>query len=166
MMRLVLYLVLVPIISPLIRIVLDSLIYWDGHPFSFILGALNLFLLRPGIFLLNAYFGWLPPALAIATADRFVRSDTLQPLGTIAAVACFSTLLTLIALYVPFPSGWQWGMLVSGIACAIAVLRSRPCRGRDILVRSGRKSARQARTGARRHRSRDAPDDGKYPKHA
>jgi len=121
MKRFVFYLVLVPIVCPLIKIfVLENLLYTDGYPFSFMLIALELLLLRPGIFLLNAYFDWLLPALAIAIADRFVRSDTLQRLGIIAAVGFLSTLFTLVALHVPSPSRWQWGMLVPGIACGIA----------------------------------------------
>jgi hypothetical protein len=121
MMRFVFYVVLVPILGPLVKIfVLENLLYTDGYPFSFMLIAFKLLLLRPGNFLLSAYIDWLLPALAIATADRFVRSVTLQRLGIIAAVGFLSTLLNMAPLYVPSPSRWQWGMLVPGIACAIA----------------------------------------------
>jgi hypothetical protein len=114
MKRFVLYLVLVPIVGPLVMGALQTLIY-GGNPFSMVLQL-------PGFFLRTAYFNWLVPALAIATADRLFRSDKLQRLGTIAAVGCASTLVTEVALYGPFPRGWQWGMLLPGFVGAIAAL--------------------------------------------
>jgi hypothetical protein len=123
MKRFIFYLVLIPLIGPLIKIfVLESLLYPPDYPFSFMLIAFNLLLLRPGIFLLGAYIDWLLPAIAIAIADRFVRSAMpLQRLGIIAAVGFLSTLLNLEP-YVLSLSHWQWGMLVPPIACAIAAI--------------------------------------------
>jgi hypothetical protein len=110
----VLYLVLVPIIAPLVTGVFDAVMY-GYNPF-------NLLLRLPGYFLWLAYFNWLVPALAIATADRLLRSDKWQRLGTIAAVGYVSTFLTDAALYGLFPRGWQWGKLLPGLIGAIAAL--------------------------------------------
>jgi hypothetical protein len=97
MKRFVLCLVLVPIIAPLVTGVFDAVMY-GYNPF-------NLLLRLPGYFLWLAYFNWLVPALAIATADRLLRSDKWQRLGTIAVVGYVSTFLTDAALYGLFPRG-------------------------------------------------------------
>ena len=114
MKRFILYLVLVPMIGPSVMGALQAVMY-GGNPFSLVLQL-------PGLFLWTAYFNWLVPALAIATADRLFRSDKWRHLGTIAAVGCFSTLLTEVALYGLFPRSWRWGMLLPGLAGAIAAL--------------------------------------------
>ena len=113
MKRFVLYLVLVPIIAPLVMGVLQAVIY-GANPFSLVPQL-------PGYFLWSAYFNWLVPALAIATADRLLRSNKWQRLGTIAAVGYVSTFLTEAALYGLFPGGWRWGVL-PGLIGAIAAL--------------------------------------------
>jgi hypothetical protein len=116
MKRFVLYLVLVPIIAPLANVVLLAALYR--------VNALNDLLLFPSIFFRVAYSAWLVPALAIATADRLLRSEKWQRLGMLAAVGCISTFLmyfTNEALY-GFPNGWQRGMLLPGLAGAIAAL--------------------------------------------
>jgi hypothetical protein len=78
----------------------------------------------PGYFLWSAYFNWLVPTLAIATADQLLRSGKWQRLGTIAAVGYVSTFLTDAALYGLFPQGWQWGNLLPGLIGAITALVS------------------------------------------
>lgn len=95
MKQFVLYLALVPIIAPLMTGIFQAVMS-GGNPFSL---ALRL----PGYFLWLVYFKWLVPALAIATADRLLRSDNWQRLGTIAAVGWISTFLTDAALYGLFP---------------------------------------------------------------
>src|SRR4051794_25424532 len=78
MKRFVLHLLLVPIIAPLVTGVLQAIMYGGANPF-------NLVLRLPSYFLWSAYFNWLAPALAIATADRLLRSGKWQRLGMIAA---------------------------------------------------------------------------------
>jgi glucose-6-phosphate-specific signal transduction histidine kinase len=114
MKRFVLYLVLVPIIAPLIAGVWLAVRY-EVNQFH---------KLRewPGVVLWRAYFNWLLPALAIATADRFLPSGKWKRLGTIAAVGCVSTLLTEVALYGLPSRGWGWGPLLPGLTGAIAAL--------------------------------------------
>jgi len=114
MKRFVLYLVLVPIIAPLVTGFLQAVMS-GGNSFSL---ALRL----PGYFLWLAYFNWLLPAFAIATADRLLQSDKWRRLGMIAAVGCVSTFLTDAALYGLFPRGWHWGNLWPGLIGAIAAL--------------------------------------------
>lgn len=115
MKRFVLYLVLVPIIAPLVTGVMQAIMYGGGNSFSL---ALRL----PGYFLWFAYFNWLVPAFAIATTDRLLGSDKWQRLGTIAAAGYVSTFLTDATLYGLFPRGWQWGKLLPGLIGAIAAL--------------------------------------------
>jgi hypothetical protein len=114
MKRFVLYLVLVPIIGPLVTGVLQ-IVTSGGSPFSLLLRS-------PGYFLWLAYFNWLVPALAIATTDWLLRSGKWQRLPTIAAVGYISTFLTDAAFYGLFPRGWQWGKLLPGLIGAVAAL--------------------------------------------
>ena len=116
MKRFILYLVLVPIIAPLMTGVLQAAMYGYGA------NQFNLLLRLPGYFLWSAYFNWLVPALAIATADRLLRSDKWQRLGTIAAVGFVSTFLTDAALYGLLPRGWRWAVLLPGLIGAVAAL--------------------------------------------
>lgn len=114
MKRFVLYVVLVPIIGALALGALRALMY-ASEP-------LSLPLQLPGMILRIAYFNWLVPALAIATADQLFRSHKPQRLGIIAAVGCVSTLVTEVALYSLFSRGCQWGMLLPGLAGTIAAI--------------------------------------------
>jgi len=118
MKRFVLYLVLVPIIASLVTSVVQVVMYGYG------INQFDLVLRLPGYFLWSAYFNWLVPALAIATADQLLRSGKWQRLGTIAAVGYVSTFLTDAALYGLFPQGWQWGNLLPGLIGAITALVS------------------------------------------
>ena len=113
MRRFVLYLVLIPIIAPLVTGVFQAIMS-GGNPFGL---ALRL----PGYFLSLAYFNWLVPALAIATADWLLRCHEWQRLG-IAATGYVSTFLTDAAIYGLFARGWQWGKLLPGFIGAIAAL--------------------------------------------
>lgn len=130
MKRFVLYLLLVPLVVPFVKIELDNLIYetqgylvyGDAFFVAHSLIALHLVLRSPGGFLLGAYLNWFLPALAVATADRLVGSDKIQRLCAIAAAGWVSTTLIVVALYARFPMGWQWGMLRPGFACVIAAV--------------------------------------------
>lgn len=130
MKRFVLYLLIVPLAVPFIKVELDSLIYdiYDyllyGNAFFVVDGlfGVRLMLRSPTAFFFGAYLNWVLPALAVATADRLVRSKGVRRLGAIAAAGWISTTLIVVALYAPFPMGWQWGMLRPGFACAIAAV--------------------------------------------
>ena len=117
MKRFVLYLVLVPIIAPLVTAVLQAVMYGIT-----LVQSISFVVQLPGYFLWSAYTNWLFPALAIATADRLFRPGKWQRLGTIAAVGYVSTLLTIAALYGLFPRGWRWGVLLSGVIGAMAAV--------------------------------------------
>jgi hypothetical protein len=109
--RFVLYLALIPIIAALVMGVLQAVTY-GGDLFYVLLQS-------PGYSLWNAYFNWLVPALASATADWTLRSGKWLRRGTIAGVGFVSEFLTLYGL---FPRGWVWQMLLPGFTGAIAAL--------------------------------------------
>jgi hypothetical protein len=109
--RFVLYLALIPIIAALVMGVLQAVMY-EGDLF-------NVLLQSPGYSLWDAYYRWLVPALASATADWTLRSGKWLRLGAIAGVGFVSEFLTLYGL---FPRGWVWQMLLPGLTGAIAAL--------------------------------------------
>jgi hypothetical protein len=114
MKRFILYLVLVPLIAPLLTGAFQFALY-GGNPFGLAMRA-------PGLFLWLAYVNWLVPALAIAIVDRLVGSDKWQRLWAIAAAGCVSPFLTEAALYGLLSRSWQWSVLSVGFIGAIAAL--------------------------------------------
>jgi hypothetical protein len=114
MKRFVLYLVLVPLIAPLVTGVFQSALY-GGDPFG---PAMRV----PGLFLWLAYVNWLVTAIAIAIVDRLVGSDKWQRLWAIAAAGCISPFLTEAAFYGLLSRSWQWSILLVGFIGAIAAL--------------------------------------------
>jgi hypothetical protein len=114
--RFVLYLALIPIIAALVTGVLQAVMY-GGDPF-------NLVLQSPGYSLWLAYYDWLVPALASATADWTLRSGKWLRLGTIAGVG--------FVFEVPDPLRPVSEGL--GMADVIAGSHRRDCRSRVLLV--------------------------------
>ncbi len=114
MKRFILYLVFVPVIASLLAALFQVALY-GGNSFTILMRL-------PGYFLWLAYFNWLAPALAIATADWLLSPDKRQRLGAIAAVGYVSTFLTDTVIYGLFSRGWQWGKLLPGLVGATAAL--------------------------------------------
>jgi hypothetical protein len=112
MKRFVLLLVLVPIIAAAVTTVVHAIRWVDPSVFRDWVRV-------PGYILWFAYLDWLVPALAVATADRLLRSYQWQRLLTIAVVGSVSAEL---AIYGLPPSSWRWGMLVPILIGAIAPL--------------------------------------------
>ena len=111
MKRFVLYLLFVPIIAPVVEGVWMAV----GYGFNQFHGVLE----HPGFFLWSAYFNWIVPALAIATADRLFKSDKWRRLGAVGAVGYVATLLIVTALSGRF---WRWGIVGGSLIGAIAAL--------------------------------------------
>jgi len=114
MRRFILYLVLVPLIAPLVTGAFQFALY-GGNPFGLAMRA-------PGFFFWLAYVNWLVSALAIEIVDRLVRSDQWQRLWAIAAAGCVSPFLTEVALYGLLFRSWQGSVLIVGVVGAIAAL--------------------------------------------
>ena len=85
--RLILYILLVPIVGPLVTIAYQAVVD-RGYPISLVWHSL-------GLFIWSAYFNWFIPALAIATADRFLPPKGWQRFGMISAVGYVATLATI-----------------------------------------------------------------------
>ncbi len=107
MKRFFLYLLLFPIITSLLAILWHVVV--DGNvSFSILIGL-------PGYFLWLVYFNYLPPALAVAAADRLPLAKRWHRFATIALVGWVSTFLTSAAIY-----GAHWAAFVPALVGAVA----------------------------------------------
>jgi hypothetical protein len=107
MKRFFLYLLLFPVIASLVATLWHFVLYGNVS-FSIVIGL-------PRYFLWSVYFNYLPPALAIAAADRLLLPERWYRSATIALVGYASTFLTLTAIY-----GAHWGALVPALVGAVA----------------------------------------------
>jgi hypothetical protein len=118
MKRFILYTVLVPIVGTLVTIayqLAEQLAYQ-----SIVLGVFPIVPVLPlSLVVRLAYAQWLIPALAIATADRFIPLGGWPRFGTISVVGYFATLMTIGLLW-----GWWWGNLPLALIGAIAAFIS------------------------------------------
>jgi hypothetical protein len=116
MKRFILYLLLLPLIAPLVTAAFQFALY-GGDPF-------HLAMRLPALFLWFAYVNWLVTALAVAIVDQLVQIDKWRRLCAIAAAGFASPFLTEAALYGLLSRSWQWSVLFAGFIGAIAALSS------------------------------------------
>jgi hypothetical protein len=139
MKRFILYILLVPIVGPLVTIAYQAVLD-RGYPISLVFNSFSLFIW-------SAYYHWLIPALAIATADRFLPPQRWQRLGLTAAVGYVATLATI---------GFFWGLgrqsfllafigAVAAVICCALLDEIQKSRLNDIVA-AIRKWARTRRT--------------------
>ena len=101
MKRFLLYLVLIPIVAPLL-VSIWQVVTWAGNQFSLAIRA-------PGLFFALAYLNWLAQALCVAAVDRLQPFHDWRRLAAISATGYVSTILVAGVLYGTFANAWRGG---------------------------------------------------------